>query len=49
MALVDDPDDAAFIAAAIAVNADAIWTHDKHLLCQERIRTMTNIDVLRLL
>jgi len=42
-----DRDDRPFLAAAIAIAADGIWTHDKHLLEQGKIRTFTNIDMLK--
>lgn len=43
-----DPDDAPFIACALAAKADAIWTHDKHFHEQGLIPVISTKDLLDL-
>jgi len=40
-----DTGDAPFLAAAIAINADAIFSHDKHLKQQGFVKVVTNKDL----
>jgi predicted nucleic acid-binding protein len=41
-----DPSDAPFLAAALAVDADAIWSHDRHFRKQKLAKVVTNKDLL---
>ena len=36
--MIKDPDDVAFMALAIALNADGIWSNDKEFLKQGRVK-----------
>lgn len=40
-----DPDDAVFVAVALAVDCDCIWTQGKALRAQARVRTFTTGDL----
>lgn len=42
-----DPDDAPFIATALAVPNDGLWTHDKAIHRQTRVRVRTTAELLR--
>jgi predicted nucleic acid-binding protein len=42
-----DPDDAPFIALAMATDNDGIWTEDRHFEKQKSIRTWRTTDLLR--
>ena len=44
-----DPDDAPFIALALAVENDGIWSDDKHFKQQNRIRIWETKDLLTLI
>lgn len=36
--MIKDPDDVAFMALALALNADGIWSNDKEFLKQDRVK-----------
>jgi predicted nucleic acid-binding protein len=42
-----DPNDTPFIALALALKNDGIWTGDKHIGKQGAVRIWTTIDLLR--
>ena len=42
-----DPDDAAFIALALFVDNDGIWSDDRHFKMQKVIRVFTTSDLLK--
>lgn len=42
-----DPGDVAFLACALAIGADAIWSHDKDFDAQSLVLRVTNEDVKR--
>jgi predicted nucleic acid-binding protein len=42
-----DPDDVPFIALALSLPNDGIWSSDKHLLKQERIKIWATQDLLK--
>ena len=44
-----DPDDAPFLAVALATGADAIWTNDAHLLEQDRVKVVSTRDLMKML
>jgi predicted nucleic acid-binding protein len=44
-----DPDDAPFIALALAVENDGIWSDDKHFAMQKVVRVWKTGDLMRLL
>lgn len=44
-----DPDDAPFVALALAVENDGIWSDDKHFKQQNRIRIWETKDLLTLI
>lgn len=44
-----DPDDATFIACALTVRNDGIWTEDRDFLKQSRIRIWSTKEILRYL
>jgi len=44
-----DPDDAPFLAVAIATGADAIWTNDAHFLEQQRVKVVSTRDMMKML
>ena len=46
--LISDPDDVPHLAASIARNVYGIWAHDSHFKEQNKVRVLTNIDMLRL-
>lgn len=41
-----DPDDAPFLACALAICADGIWTEDAHFDRQDRVRVWKTSDLL---
>ena len=41
-----DPDDAPFLAAALAIHCDGIWTEDLHFLEQSVIRVWRTKDLM---
>jgi len=43
-----DPDDVPFIAAALAVENDGIWTDDTHFDRQKRIRVFKTTSLVRM-
>ncbi len=43
---IEDPADLPFFALCGAALAEGIWTHDRHLLKQKKVKTFTNIDML---
>lgn len=45
---IKDPDDIAYLAAAIATKSEGIWTHDPHFKEQKKVRVFTNIDMLKI-
>lgn len=48
-ALQVDPDDVPYLACALAVDADAIWSHDPHFDAQDLVPRVTNADLMSLL
>lgn len=40
-----DIDDSSFIAAALAINADGIWSYDRHFLQQDKIKVFTTEEL----
>ncbi|MHB1869207.1 MAG: PIN domain-containing protein [Nitrososphaerales archaeon] len=44
-----DPDDAPFIALALATDNDGIWTEDRHFERQKSVRTWRTADLLGLM
>lgn len=44
-----DLDDSPFLAAAIAIDADGIWSDDLHFQKQGAVKTFTTKDLLQLL
>lgn len=44
-----DPDDTPFIALAMAVDNDGIWSDDKHFLMQKAIKVWRTSDMLKFL
>ena len=44
-----DEDDAEFLALALVIDADGIWTNDRHFLKQTRIRVWTTAELANLL
>lgn len=47
--LIKDPDDVPFIALALALKLDGIWSDDKHFLEQSKIKVFRTIDMLKLI
>ena len=47
--LIHDEKDRPFLALALALKIDGIWTHDKDFFEQRTVRIFTNNDLLRLL
>ena len=45
---IKDPKDLPYLAACIATKAYGIWSHDPHFKEQEKIKVLTNIDMLKL-
>jgi predicted nucleic acid-binding protein len=43
-----DKDDVPFVAASLSVNCDGIWSDDKHLGRQSKVRVWATKDVVRL-
>ena len=43
-----DEDDVPFVAAALAVGCDGIWSDDRHLKRQSKVRVWTTREVVRL-
>ena len=41
-----DPDDAPFLALALATGADAIWTNDAHFSRQNRVRVLATRELV---
>lgn len=46
---ISDKKDIPYLACAIATNSDGIWSHDPHLKEQNKIKILTNIDLLNYL
>lgn len=44
-----DPDDTMVVACALAVQADAIWTEDKHFLQQSIVKVVTTEELSKML
>ncbi|MBI1972937.1 hypothetical protein HYS50_02950, partial [Candidatus Woesearchaeota archaeon] len=42
-----DPDDVQFIAAALAISCDGIWSDDKHFQKQSRVKVWTTETLLQ--
>ena len=45
---LEDVDDIPYLAACLASGADGIWSHDPHIIKQNKVKTFTNIDMLEL-
>lgn len=45
---ISDAKDLQYFAACLASNAHGIWTHDPDFLEQDKVKILTNIDMLRL-
>lgn len=45
---ISDPKDLPYIAACLASNAQYVWTHDPHFDEQNKIKKLTNIDLLKI-
>ncbi len=45
---IKDPDDVAYVAACLASNAEAIWTHDPHFNEQKKVKVFYNFDMLKI-
>jgi predicted nucleic acid-binding protein len=43
-----DPDDVMFIAAALAVENEGIWSDDKHFQNQKKIRIFSTAEIFEL-
>ena len=41
-----DADDVPYLAAALAVDADAIWSHDRHFDCQSLVPRIDHLHQL---
>jgi predicted nucleic acid-binding protein len=41
-----DPDDVPFVAASMSVNCDGIWSDDKHLRRQNKVRVWTTKEIV---
>lgn len=41
-----DPSDVPYLACALAVDADAVWSHDRHFDEQDLVEVWTNADLL---
>ena len=44
-----DIDDSTFIATALAINADGIWTFDKHFKQQAKVKVISTKDLIKTL
>ena len=44
-----DPDDVPFIALALSIPNDGIWSNDKHFLKQDKINIWTTRDLIKLI
>ena len=44
-----DPDDTPFIALALAIENEGIWTEDRHFEMQKAVKTWKTTDLLRLM
>jgi predicted nucleic acid-binding protein len=44
-AMLSDKDDAPFLALAIALEAEGIWTEDIHFLNQKKVKIFTNREI----
>ena len=47
--LISDKDDVPFIAVALALKADGIWSDDKHFIEQDMIRVFNTKDMINLM
>lgn len=45
--MISDPKDIPYLALAISLQANGIWTHDPHFKEQTEVKIFTNIDLLR--
>ena len=45
---ISDIKDIPYLALASATRAEGIWSHDPHFLGQQKIKVLTNIDMLRI-
>lgn len=43
--LITDPKDFPFVALCLAINAEGIWTEDKHFLSQKKIKIFTTQEL----
>jgi len=46
---IKDKKDLPYLAAALLINAEGIWTHDPHFKSQKKCKVMTNIDMLEII
>lgn len=46
--LIEDVDDIPFLALADAINADGIWSNDRHFLAQNKIKIFTTKKILEI-
>lgn len=44
--IISDPKDVPFIALALAIEADAVWSDDKHFLAQKEVKTVSTKELL---
>ncbi|MEK6927032.1 MAG: PIN domain-containing protein [Nanoarchaeota archaeon] len=44
-----DPKDIPYLAVALFTNSKGIWTHDSHFLNQNKVKILTNIDMLNII
>src|SRR3989338_2736813 len=44
---ISDMKDVPYLACCIAANSEGIWSHDPHMKEQNKVRVLTNIDLLR--
>ena len=44
-----DEKDAQFIAVALSIKNDGIWSNDKHFEKQEKIQVFKTIDIIKLI
>lgn len=45
---IEDVNDVPYLAACLASNSLGLWSHDPHVLKQNKVSVFTNIDMLRL-
>jgi predicted nucleic acid-binding protein len=47
--MISDKDDAPFLALALAVEADGIWSDDKHFLEQDKVKIFSTKKMVKML